>query len=122
MDDLKEYNFLFDENEWTFDDNPYSNPEKCGLEIVCQIDLEEPDYSFDMQVVWKGKNGKLYTAQDRGCSCPSPFEDYHKISDFELVTPAVLDRLTVEFRSHSHITPEEGQEFFYKIRQVVLAK
>lgn len=39
--------------------------------------LEDPDacYSFDDIIVWKDKEtGKLYYAEDSGCSCPSPFE------------------------------------------------
>lgn len=61
----------------------YYSPEKFGLTTVGQIDWEEPDYSFNMTVVWKDKDGKLYWASDSGCSCPSPFEDYHSIDQLE---------------------------------------
>lgn len=55
-------------------DNMYYSPERFGLTTVGEFDLSEPDYSFDLFVVWH-KDGKLYWATDHGCSCPSPFED-----------------------------------------------
>jgi hypothetical protein len=59
----------------SWDNNVYYNPEKSGLEQIGQIDWTEPDYSFDMTVVWKDADNKLYWAFDSGCSCPAPFED-----------------------------------------------
>ena len=61
----------------------YNSPEKFGLTEVGQIDWAEQDYSFDMTVVWKDENGKLYWADDSGCSCPSPFEDFHSLDQLE---------------------------------------
>lgn len=55
--------------------NIYYNPEDHGLEIVGEFDWSEPDYSFDMLVVWKEKRGQYWIGEDSGCSCPSPFED-----------------------------------------------
>jgi hypothetical protein len=59
----------------------YYNPEDHGLRIVAE--LHEPDmcYEFNMLVVWMDKDGEAYYAQDSGCSCPSPFENYHSIAD-----------------------------------------
>jgi hypothetical protein len=31
----------------------YNSPEKFGLTTIGQIDWQEPDYGFDMTVVWK---------------------------------------------------------------------
>jgi len=54
----------------------YYYPEKSGLEIVGEVDFGEC-YEFDKFVVWREKDtGRLGYAQDCGCSCPSPFEDY----------------------------------------------
>lgn len=64
--------------------NPYYNPEDFDLEIVGSIDLAEPDYSFDLLVVWyHAPTSTFYWASDSGCSCPSPFEDYHSLEQLE---------------------------------------
>jgi hypothetical protein len=61
----------------------YFDPSKFGLEVLTQVDLSEPDYSFDYLVVWRNlESGKLFYATDSGCSCPSPFEE-HGITDLE---------------------------------------
>jgi hypothetical protein len=56
--------------------NIYYSPEKFGLETVGEIDFSSGCYEFDLTVAWKDSGtGKLFYAQDSGCSCPSPFED-----------------------------------------------
>jgi len=64
--------------------NPYYSPEKLGLKIVGVVE-KEPDYDFDMFVVWESEDGTIYMASDSGCSCPSPFEDYHSIEQLERI-------------------------------------
>lgn len=55
----------------------YGNPHKFGLTKVTEFDRAEPDYSFNIFVVWyREENRNYYWASDSGCSCPSPFEDY----------------------------------------------
>lgn len=54
--------------------NIYYSPGDFGLEIVGDFEFSEPDYSFDMCVVWKEARGKYWVGEDSGCSCPSPFE------------------------------------------------
>jgi hypothetical protein len=65
--------------------NIYYSPEDFGLKIVNSIDFDE-DYGFDMIVVWETLEGdkRLYWATDSGCSCPSPFEDFHS---FDMLEP-----------------------------------
>ena len=55
--------------------NIYYDPSDFGLEIVGEFDWSEPDYSFDLCVVWKESRGVYWIGNDAGCSCPSPFED-----------------------------------------------
>jgi len=57
------------------DNNIYYNPEKYGLTTVAEIDYSDGCYQFDIRIVWQDRNGKLWTARDSGCSCPSPFEN-----------------------------------------------
>lgn len=54
----------------------YYQPEAFGLTPVGELDDPNADWSFDTFVVWKHEDGSYYFAQDAGCSCPIPFEDY----------------------------------------------
>jgi hypothetical protein len=55
--------------------NPYYNPESLDLEMLA---FDEPglSYEFNTLCFWATKNGRVYSAEDSGCSCPTPFEDY----------------------------------------------
>lgn len=60
----------------------YEDPKRHGLVIVAEIGDDDASYSFNDIVVWKHiDSGRFYWAQDSGCSCPSPFEDYDNIDD-----------------------------------------
>ena len=54
--------------------NPYFEAEKLGVELLC-LD-SELSYEFDLLCFFKTKAGVVFSAQDSGCSCPNPFEDY----------------------------------------------
>jgi hypothetical protein len=58
-----------------YERNVYYHPEIHGLERVSEVDYSDGCYQFDLRVVWKDSKGRLWTARDSGCSCPSPFED-----------------------------------------------
>lgn len=64
----------------------YYSPEDFGLEIVTEVEWSGGSYEFDKTVIWKDNAGQLYLAEDSGCSCPSPFEDYTDIEDLTKVT------------------------------------
>lgn len=68
---------------YSYDENIYYSPEKYGLSIVGTIDLSEPDYSFDMLVVWKSEQGQFWVGTDSGCSCPSPFEEINDVNELD---------------------------------------
>jgi hypothetical protein len=64
----------------------YYSPEQWNLEPFAELELTEPDYSFDLVVVWRHKDtGELYYGADSGCSCPSPFENFSSIDDLVLL-------------------------------------
>jgi hypothetical protein len=68
------------EGEMNYKTNAYYHPEALGLEIIAEIDYSDGSYQFDQRIVWRHKEtGKLYTARDSGCSCPTPFENYDTI-------------------------------------------
>jgi hypothetical protein len=76
-----------EEREWGgYDNNIYSNPENCGLEMIATAG-EEPDYDFSIVLFLRDKaSGRYFVAYDSGCSCPSPFEDHRSVSDLTEVT------------------------------------
>lgn len=99
--------------------NIYYNPEHFGLEIVAQIEYSSGCYEFDTRVVWKQKSSrKCFTARDSGCSCPTPFEDYHMGNieplNFQALRQEVNGELTKEW--DSNITAEQAQDFLAKVR------
>ncbi len=55
--------------------NPYYGPEHFGLEMLSFED-QEASYDFDTLCFWATPDGRIFTASDSGCSCPTPFEDY----------------------------------------------
>jgi len=61
-------------------DNPMHNPQDYDVEVIGEVYLSEPDYSFDLLGVLRGKDG-YYLGTDSGCSCPSPWES-HTMDDF----------------------------------------
>ena len=54
--------------------NPYYHPEKIDAQMMA---FEEPDMSYEYNTLafWVTPDGKVFTGQDSGCSCPTPFED-----------------------------------------------
>ena len=85
--------------------NVYSQPEKFGLTILHVLDDPEACYSFQLFVVWTDADGKLFYAEDSGCSCPEPFEDAG-LADLTEITPAAYDTFCRELDTH----PAEGPD------------
>lgn len=98
--------------------NIYYNPEEFGLVVVAEIEYSPGSHRFDTRVVWKEKDGrKKFTARDSGCSCPTPFEDYHlgniEPFNFQALYQEVNGELSNDYKN---ITPEQAQEFLAKVR------
>jgi len=55
--------------------NVYYNPDSYGLRPVAEIGFSSGSYEFDLRVVWADAEGRLWTARDSGCSCPTPFDN-----------------------------------------------
>lgn len=106
------------------DKNIYYNPESFGLSVVAQIDYSSGYYEFDIRVVWKDKAGKLWTARDHGCSCPTPFEDYHlgNISPLDLRELVSECRAELSGYNSDNVSPRKVQDFLYTVRMAVLAQ
>ena len=61
------------------------------------LDLAEPDYSFDYVSFWVRKdNGQILYSTDSGCSCPSPYEE-QTVADLKEISlngiPGLLESL-----------------------------
>lgn len=94
----------------------YYNPERLGLEPVGEVDFSDGCYQFDLLAVWKHTDGKLYYAEDQGCSCPSPFEDFTSLDALIEATPhqiaeRINERLSSEY-AHGH---DDGAELIEKV-------
>lgn len=62
--------------------DPYYQPEDFGLTSIGEVSWDNEFYQFDLTAVWRNnETGVIYYADDSGCSCPSPFEDFHDVSD-----------------------------------------
>lgn len=92
--------------------NIYYDPEKFGLVIVDVIELTDEQYQFDTLVIWRElETEKLYWARDSGCSCPTPFENYHGIED---LTPFNIDSVRAEIlgeMSRGYVSAEKVAQF-----------
>lgn len=65
-----------------YESNVYYYPETWDLEVVGEADERDMSYEYNTFVVWRHKlSGKYYCAQDSGCSCPTPFERFERLSD-----------------------------------------
>jgi hypothetical protein len=65
----------------SFDHNVYYHPEHYGLSVVGEVFDPNMGWEFDIFAVWKDSNDRYYWADDSGCSCPSPFENYNSLDE-----------------------------------------
>lgn len=85
-----------------YDPDVYNQPEKFGLTLIDELNDPRADYDFDIFAVWKHEEtGKIYWANDAGCSCPSPFEDYTSLDDLHEVESVdeLIDAVAAYFNS-----------------------
>lgn len=106
--------------------DPYYQPEKFDLVPVGEIDYSDGCYQFDIRAVWKHEpTGTFYTCRDSGCSCPSPFEDYHSLDQLEVLNLEELEEEIQRERhsewNHSHQGSLAYAEFLMKVRDAVKA-
>lgn len=59
----------------------YYSPDQLDLTQIAEIEWRDEPYEFDLTVLWQHEDGRFFIASDSGCSCPSPFEDFHKLDD-----------------------------------------
>lgn len=90
-----------------FNENPYYDPEKCGLEIFESIDTGG-SYEFDMFVIWrKLDDNTLWWDTDSGCSCPTPFDPHEDRHDLTPITEDTIHNFYEALENHYHITRDD---------------
>lgn len=106
------------DSEWG--ERPYDAPSKHGLTRVGDLDFSGGGYEFDITVVfWDGKT--LLWGDDAGCSCPSPFEDFHDAAAFERGTAKRLKEHLLRRAVNSYgnyITYENVIELAKRAREI----
>ena len=80
-------------------DNFYYNPEKSGLTILTTLDESDMSYEFNTFVIWEHKDGRLFYAEDSGCSCPTPFENFTELSSLNRITKTSLPYFEEELKA-----------------------
>ncbi len=101
------------------DTNPFYYPEKLDLTQVAMIDFSDGNYQFDYRVVWRHKSGKLYTARDSGCSCPSPFENYSKLKDLERANIKELIEEARKEQKSGYYSGDNPADYVEELRKLI---
>jgi hypothetical protein len=97
-----------------YKNNFYYYPDKSGLEIIESLNIYD-DYGFDMFIIWKNKDNNLYYAQDTGCSCPTPFEEFNSIEELSPITHNSFHQFKTDFKSYSSKSRESSSYIPIKI-------
>jgi hypothetical protein len=98
----------------------YGSPEDFGLKILGELDFSSGNYEFDLTIVFQDvKTGRIYYADDSGCSCPMPFEDMGRNDLVPVENAASLSRHLRNRNSgwnSSDVTPADIQRLVSKVR------
>lgn len=100
--------------------NIYYDPENCGLKLVGSLDQADLCYEFNTLIVLESnQSGKLYWATSSGCSCPTPFEEYHFRNDDDNDLNALNEQTLDSFISavkEFPISADEKQNIIRKVK------
>lgn len=93
--------------------NLYYQPEKNGFTLLGEVDFSDGCYQFDLLIVLQDNvTGRLYYAEDSGCSCPSPFES---VTREELAPASGADeiRSRLDYRYSELVAYEKEYRSYY---------
>lgn len=113
-----------------WDENVHSNPEKSGLKIIDSLDQPDLDYEFNTLIaVQHIESGRVFEAQSSGCSCPTPFEEYHfNGPDDTDMCEVTLDNFSgfetgiISWCKESHIPQHEMNSFIDNVKTALKGK
>lgn len=100
--------------------NIYYDTEACGLaQVGC---LEESGLSYEYNtflVVEEIQSKKMYWVTDSGCSCPTPFENYHFTSvednDLNVLNKETFEAFIREVKTFP-VSTDERQSLIRKVK------
>lgn len=98
--------------------DPYYQPEHFKLTFLGSLDEPNMSYEFHILQVWIHESGKMYYAEDSGCSCPSPFENLHKLEDLTELN----DYTEFAQRVDDFYVREEGDTSAFQVEKVELLR
>jgi hypothetical protein len=99
--------------------NIYYQPEAFEAEVIGSVEWTDESYSFDTTLILRGNDGKLYWGDDSGCSCPSPFENFYVLSDFETGTFMELSDHLQERLSGNYACVDAAAEVAEVMKRIV---
>lgn len=82
-----------------YENNFYYSPEKSHLEVIKSFDTGG-GYEFDMFVIWKHKDNRLFYAEDSGCSCPTPFQVFNSFEDLNEINKQSFSSFEADFKNY----------------------
>jgi hypothetical protein len=81
-------------------------PEQFGLEKLHDLDRSTGVYEYDRMLILRDTTtGAIFTAEDSGCSCPTPFEGMGR-DDLSEVKPGEWAAFEKSFREWCAASPE----------------
>lgn len=103
---------------WRFQANVFYDPAAAEVELLAVLE-DDVAYEFDIALVLRDlRGGKVYVVRDRGCSCPTPFEDVHELSDLTEVRSAAEVELLLRHWG-AHWPAARRGAFVRKVRRVL---
>ena len=109
--------------------NVYYDPADFGLVLVETLDEAGLSYEYNTLIVLQHTASKrLFWASDSGCSCPTPFENYHFSSsesgintDLTEINLSSYDRFA-DAVNEFPVSVQERSDCLLKVRQLLLAR
>lgn len=102
-----------------------NEPEKVGLEQVAYVTDPQAFYDFHDVGVWRRlEDEALFYGEDSGCSCPSPFENVHKVEDLEPLTAETYQAFTEvleqeNYRGEKEFDPVEVAKVLLDVQRLL---
>lgn len=81
-----------------------------GFEVIAEYD-QGASYEFDIHLFFKDPQGRFFYGNDSGCSCPTPWENHNKESDYHRVFNVAEVRALIEEDGRNYRWPGN---YFYK--------
>lgn len=107
-----------------YDKNVFYATDKLGLTLVDSLDQPDLDYEFNTLIaIQHVESGRVFEAQSSGCSCPTPFEEYHfngpddtDMCEVTLNSFSGFETSTISWCKENHIPQHEMNSFIDNVK------